>query len=42
MTDLQIKNLILDELRELRSFFNDHAQDVVQRVSKLETQSESM
>jgi hypothetical protein len=42
MTDLQINNLILDELRELRSSFNEHAQDVVQRLSKLETQSESI
>lgn len=42
MTDQQINNLILDELRELRSSFNEHSQDVVQRLSKLETQSENI
>lgn len=37
MTDLQVNTLILSELRDLRSAFNEHAQDTVQRLSKVET-----
>jgi hypothetical protein len=38
MTDPKINQLILEELRELRSSFNDHAADTVQRLTALETQ----
>ena len=38
MTDTQINQLILKELRELRSSFNLHAEDTGRRLTALETQ----
>lgn len=42
MTDLQIQTLILGELRELRSSFNQHAKDTGERLATLESQNEAI
>jgi hypothetical protein len=42
MTDLQIQQLILQEVRELRASLDDYRQESVQRLTSLETHLHSI
>ena len=42
MTDLQIQQLILEEVREIRASLDDHRTESVQRLTALETQLSSI
>jgi hypothetical protein len=42
MTDQAMQQLILKELRELRSSFNSHAADTSQRLDNLESQMSTL